>query len=747
MALKTKTISDTGERGHHKFTLTVNENSVSTTNNTSSLSFTFKMSPVVTGYNWSSYSNMKYTITIGTKTYSGSLPSSYNGSSTVTIVSKSGISIVHNNDGSKTKMTIAFTVTDPNSSVKYTPGTASAKGEMDLTKIARAATLSIDGSPTTIELGQHLDLRWPSISSFSYTVSATLDGKAVGVNNATQTGNGETQTKTFNLPTGWLPDKTSGKLVITLTTKKIDTEEVIGTSSATVTVKVPSTFVPSISSGAITLQSHDGKQFLVHDRHKIKVSIDKAKCYKSTGSDIVSYAISGPGITETISADSDKTSVTSKNNITISSKSVTTLTYTLTITDQRGRTASQNASIPCYPYHLPSFKSFNAYRSDENGNPSINGQYLYCVYDCKCADVGGNNDIVKVEVVYKNITGNTNEEVKTLDTEPIDLKNTTNSYAVYAIATDAYGGTATSNTVNVFGDFRVLNISKDGTGFAIGKTSKSSKLFECTWDAEFGGSMSLGKPLAIENGGTNATTSLDALDNLKGLAIINALSVSDDMDTYLTQGAHVRLYKTNSNTLNTPYKAGLTTFYSALILSYATSKPSDEESGYGKQIAVSSGGHIWEREMDAGEIGEWYKLGTKTVKSIVSDTVVPGFTNIDQTTTPKYKSTLGVNKSKVFTTTNQTFITARFALTPTETISAGTKVTLGTLNNYKPPMNCAISIWQDGPSTRQYRGFIDTNGDIIFESNTDLEPFTTKVDETTSVPGSYLMHISTSYVT
>ena len=41
MALQSKTISDTGSKGHHKFSLKVTEESTSTSNNTSSVTFKF----------------------------------------------------------------------------------------------------------------------------------------------------------------------------------------------------------------------------------------------------------------------------------------------------------------------------------------------------------------------------------------------------------------------------------------------------------------------------------------------------------------------------------------------------------------------------------------------------------------------------------------------------------------------------------------------------------------------------------
>ena len=59
MALQTKTLTANGSKGHHKFTLTVTEDSITTATNISTISFTFKISPVITGYDWKYYGNIK----------------------------------------------------------------------------------------------------------------------------------------------------------------------------------------------------------------------------------------------------------------------------------------------------------------------------------------------------------------------------------------------------------------------------------------------------------------------------------------------------------------------------------------------------------------------------------------------------------------------------------------------------------------------------------------------------------------
>ena len=144
-------ISANGSRGHHRFTLNVNETSTNINNNTSTVSFNFQISAIQNGWDWNIKTNpVSYRVTINGTNYNGTIVS-YGGSGTVTLKSGS-LTVGHNNDGSK-NISFSFSVTDhPNKS--YTPGNASASGSMNLTKIARYPVLNSgsnftdEGNPT-----------------------------------------------------------------------------------------------------------------------------------------------------------------------------------------------------------------------------------------------------------------------------------------------------------------------------------------------------------------------------------------------------------------------------------------------------------------------------------------------------------------------------------------------------------------------------------------------------------------------
>lgn len=126
----TKTIKATGSKGHHTFTLNVQEDS--TQNNSSFISFTFKISATNSNWQWRGYPGITYSVSINGTSYTGSI-ASFNGSTT-TLKSGSNIEIPHESDGTKT-INISFSVTDPNTSVSYTCGNASASDTMELTTL------------------------------------------------------------------------------------------------------------------------------------------------------------------------------------------------------------------------------------------------------------------------------------------------------------------------------------------------------------------------------------------------------------------------------------------------------------------------------------------------------------------------------------------------------------------------------------------------------------------------------------
>lgn len=134
----TKTLIKNGAKGHHRFALTVNEDT--TSGNNSIMSFNFTLSALQQGWDWADWgSKISFQIKIGDNTYTGTIPQ-YDGHSTVTLKSVNNISIPHDSDGTKT-IDISFSVTD-STGTDYTCGDASANSKMELSVLHKGPELT-----------------------------------------------------------------------------------------------------------------------------------------------------------------------------------------------------------------------------------------------------------------------------------------------------------------------------------------------------------------------------------------------------------------------------------------------------------------------------------------------------------------------------------------------------------------------------------------------------------------------------
>ena len=431
-------------------------------NNTTQV--TFQWTSTQSGESWNGYTRTAYyyvSINGGAETeYSVSYTLSKN--TTQTIVSKI-FTVAHNNDGTGSISIRTWMDT------RISAGVVQKSASLTLTTIPRASSLSLSASSVNVESSITANISRAS-SSFTHNVEFYINDTYY------QKYTGVSTSQSYTIPTSWynaMPSSTSCTAYCRITTYNGSTQ--IGDQvNKSFTVAVPDSIVPSV--GTVTLDPTDinNKNILVQNKNKITISV--SGCSAGTGSSIKSYTFSGPGISKITTSTSESFGPISDTG---------TLSYKVTVTDNRGREASKTATITCYEYYAPSFTSFKAYRANSNGIANVNGTYLKCEYNTKFASVNSTNAIsVKIYGIGDAKTASDGSLLINLNGD------TTSSYQIYAKVTDSYGGSASSSTVTVFGETRALNITKDGTGFAIGKMAESNNLFECRWDAKFDGTAS-----------------------------------------------------------------------------------------------------------------------------------------------------------------------------------------------------------------------------------------------------------------
>ena len=358
---------------------------------------------------------------------------------------------------------------------------------------------------SSINTGENIRIYFtPKTTSFSYRTTVSIGDKS-STNTGTVSSTSQTY-RQYNIPHTWLANGVSGTLTCKLET--LNGSTVIGTSTKTITVKVPSSIVPSSSGITATYVSCgnsavDSWGIYVQNKSKVKITLNDIAA--GSGSSIKSCTISGPSIASSSMSISGSTATSTTNALGSSG----TLTYSAYVTDNRGRnSSSRSVNIVCYPYSNISIASLRVDRCLADGTISQDGKYARCTFSGSCASVNGKNkvDSDSSKFYYKE------KDTSTWTA----LSNTVNSingvvivggsfdiskeYEIKLIVKDLVGTTATEygklNTAE-----RVFNIAKYGNGLAVGKMStisdkSSDGKFECGWDASFDKSVSVnGKEL------------------------------------------------------------------------------------------------------------------------------------------------------------------------------------------------------------------------------------------------------------
>lgn len=237
--------------------------------------------------------------------------------------------------------------------------------------------------------------------------------------------------------------------------------------------------VGTVQIDPVNLATRDGVSRNVLVKNKNKISISVSGSIAGTGSSIKSY---------TFTALKDSTVIASVVTTSTSTQlgpfaQTGNLKFRVTVTDNRNRSADNSGSeliCTCHDYNAPYLSGVSAYRANSDGSQNVNGTYLKCTYTPTYSSVNSTNNAT-VTVHYNG---------KTNTSALINLGEADSTYQVYLTIEDNYGGSNRTSTMTVFGQSRILNITADGTGVAIGKMAESSQLFECRWNAKFDGTAS-----------------------------------------------------------------------------------------------------------------------------------------------------------------------------------------------------------------------------------------------------------------
>lgn len=334
-----------------------------------------------------------------------------------------------------------------------------------------------------------------------------------------------------------IPTATSG--VCTITCDTIYNGTVVGTKTCSLTLTVPASFKPTISSVTRTeAVSGLASQFagFVRTKSKLSVSITAAG---SQGSTITSYRSTLSGVTYTAASFTTGFLNTAGSN-----------TLSVTVTDSRGRTATASYTVTVLDYSPPSLTRFTAERCNSGGTAAqTDGTKVRVNITGAVSSVNSKNTI-SCKVYYKlnSATAWTQSVVVTVSGYTVSQTNlllsqtfnALNSYDLKVSLTDYF--TTVEQVVSVGTKQVMMDFYRDGSGIAFGKVAETSG------KAEFGWPLKLSTALPITEGGTGATTAAAARTAL-GAAATSHTHTASDVGAAASSHSHALTASTITGTL------------------------------------------------------------------------------------------------------------------------------------------------------------------------------------------------------
>lgn len=379
MATYSKTINN----GWGTLNLELRQIGQSISNNTSTVSYKLYLKSRNNSYFYNNYHTGKTSIVINGSTVHNQTGRDFNISRGGSQQLASGTTTVkHNEDGSKS---FSFSA-----SIWASNFSGSISGNFSLSKIPRASSFSLQNSSgnniSSIYAGNDVKISIDKkVSSFTHTVKVSYSGNSETLANKI-TSSSATWSNSNTVMTNYMKNLKSMNLTFSLETYDGNTR--IGTSSKNLTLNVPSSAGPSISSVNITeanqnkiniIGSSPFYQHLTDLRIKTSGAGKYGASIKSVNVSIGPYNISG------------QDAIIKDINLT-GSQSVK-----ITINDSRDMSASTTRTINLNPYNLPNISFFNAYRNQSNT------KYASARISLTSTVIDNKNPLdVKVDVVEKD---------------------------------------------------------------------------------------------------------------------------------------------------------------------------------------------------------------------------------------------------------------------------------------------------------------------------------------------------------
>ena len=456
----------TNEKEGRSITLSWSLSSQDVANNTSTIAWTLKGSG--SGSGWVMSGAFKAVIN-GTTVYSSDTRIQlYNN----TTIASGTAKISHNSDGTK-----SFSLSCEAGVYSYAVS-VTASGTHTLDTIPRASTVS--ATNTNLNAASTITITRAS-SSFTHTLTYSF-GSTTGTIVSKTTSTSVSWTPALTLA-NQIPNAVSGTCTITCDTYNGSTK--IGSKTCTLTLTLPATVKPTITS--VTATRVDGDvpaAWAIYVQNKSKATVTINGAAGIYGSTITSYSITGGGYSST--ASSFTTGFLASSG---------TITFTAKVTDSRGRTSDAcTVSISVVAYSVPSFTSYLSQRALSDGTVNDDGTYIRGLVSYSYSSCSSKNTATRATYYKKSSATSWTNASKSFSsgtafTFGSGAISTESSYDVKYTLTDAFTTVTIIDTVSTAAV--LMDFKAGGKGIAIGKVAEHDKTFEVSedWDVRVYGKL------------------------------------------------------------------------------------------------------------------------------------------------------------------------------------------------------------------------------------------------------------------
>ena len=411
-----------------------------------------------------------YSVTVNGTSYSGTNTVGLSGGATKTLASGS-LNVKHDSDGSKTfsfSFSQEFAITYSGNYI----GTISGSGSGTLDNIPRGSVL---GTISAFTIGDAINIPITKYSS-SFTDTLVISVGGTTIKTISDIDNGDDVTFTSTELTNIykkLPNVTSGTFTFKLTTKSGSTT--IGTSTKTAKGTINSSIKPSISSVSIAeYVSGLASKFGAYIQNKTRIS-GTVNASAGSGSSIDAYKITINGATYTSKTFTTGVLKTSGSN-----------SYSVTVTDQRGRIASTSGTFSVLAYTEPTISKFTVIRCNADGTDNDEGEYAKVNASAAITSLSSKNDKSfilryrkKGSTTWTNVETYTAGYTYTATNKIISNISVDSAYDFQLVATDYFNADdPTEKGVSLSTAYTILDIKANGKGIAFGRVSTEDNVLD-----------------------------------------------------------------------------------------------------------------------------------------------------------------------------------------------------------------------------------------------------------------------------